>query len=786
MTTAEGAPVRPPARMKAAPGPAPVSVGVSGTLASVQVATGPRMTPTFDSQIRDYALWCTSGSNQVTVRYSGSGLAIDGSRGSTVDQAYTLVENQALVVRANGGEYWFRCLPRDFPRMNVTSNGTVPDGWYVIDTQDPFTGEAPPQLNLQYAMITDTNGTPVWYIGTTGGYFNTQRENPTQLSWSPQIGPVGLNPGSRFTNYDISSQDLWSVGPARTGYLDPHEYRQLSNGNYAWILTPPEQRDLSAYPSAQGVNSIWECRIQEADASGNALWEWRMGDHVGLEETRNSVAATGTPDSTLMQFGRWDPYHCNAVDEAPTDDPSGRWKAGDLLVSARDLNAVYLIDRRTGELRWKLGGTAPTEPGTAYIKDFRTATGQPAKPFVSQHDARFNEDGTITLFDNNYQAPNWTTGRKTRGVAYQVEPSTGTATETWTWSNDQENPSQFQGSFRRNSATGENVFGWGSLPGGGLTEVDNSGTVKRRIKITGLAGYRATKVPADSFEPWMLRDAAGRPIVECNAPILDKEAEMNGSLGGRTSGLQTDLPSGGCQRLYGEHAIVWSPQTGAFNNKGSIRQQWIAVGGAAGRMGYPTSDEFCGLRDGGCAQRFQGGLIYWQPGAGAQAVWGAIGEKYAQLGWENSQLGYPTSGEFCGLRDGGCAQRFQGGLIYWQPGAGAQTVWGAIGEKYAQLGWENSQLGYPTSGEFCGLRDGGCWQSYQGGAVYWSPASGAHNNLGVIRAEYGRQGWENGRLGYPVTDERCGIAAADGGCVQDYQGGTITWSPPRGAYTTFR
>lgn len=66
-----------------------------------------------------------------------------------------------------------------------------------------------------------------------------------------------------------------------------------------------------------------------------------------------------------------------------------------------------------------------------------------------------------------------------------------------------------------------------------------------------------------------------------------------------------------------------------------------------------------------------------------------------RLGWETGRLGYPVSDEFCGLKDGGCAQRFQGGLVYWSPGSGVAAVWGAIGERYAGLRWETSKLATP-------------------------------------------------------------------------------------------
>ncbi|SDK78239.1 Lyzozyme M1 (1,4-beta-N-acetylmuramidase), GH25 family, partial [Arthrobacter sp. ok362] len=44
-----------------------------------------------------------------------------------------------------------------------------------------------------------------------------------------------------------------------------------------------------------------------------------------------------------------------------------------------------------------------------------------------------------------------------------------------------------------------------------------------------------------------------------------------------------------------------------YGVKGGIASAWAAVGGGDGKLGYPTSNEICGLVNGGCYQRFQGG-----------------------------------------------------------------------------------------------------------------------------------------------------------------------------------
>ena len=76
------------------------------------------------------------------------------------------------------------------------------------------------------------------------------------------------------------------------------------------------------------------------------------------------------------------------------------------------------------------------------------------------------------------------------------------------------------------------------------------------------------------------------------------------------------------------------------------------------------------LGDGrGRARDYENGSIYFTPQTGAHEVHGDIREKWAQMGWERSELGYPTSDEHD--IPGGRASEFQRGRITWTPQGGA-------------------------------------------------------------------------------------------------------------------
>ena len=272
--------------------------------------------------------------------------------------------------------------------------------------------------------------------------------------------------------------------------------------------------------------------------------------------------------------------------------------------------------------------------------------------------------------------------------------------------------------------------------------------------------------------------SGNKQVQDTGALAITKKWDEKGGLDGQLGNSPRDraatdctLRRDGCVQRFDGGLIYWTPSTGAHNVWGRIHDRYAGMQWETSHLGYPTTDEFCGLARGGCGQHFEGGSLYWSPATDAHPVVGEIRNGYARLGWERGKLGYPLEAERCGLRDGGCVQAFQGGLMYWSPRTGTHAVWGRIGDKYANLRWETSRMGYPTGPEFCGLRGGGCAQRFQDGMIYWSPRSDAHPVWGMIGTQYAHQRWEQGPLGYPTSDERI----TRSGWEQDFQGGRLTW-----------
>jgi hypothetical protein len=97
----------------------------------------------------------------------------------------------------------------------------------------------------------------------------------------------------------------------------------------------------------------------------------------------------------------YDPFHVNSVSEDGN---------GNLLLSARNTNGLFLIDRKGGKVLSRIGGKK---------SDFDMGAGAPT---IGQHQAVLQPDGTISVLDNGGSTQYPTTpDRPTRGVFLRVD-----------------------------------------------------------------------------------------------------------------------------------------------------------------------------------------------------------------------------------------------------------------------------------------------------------------------------------------------------------------------------
>ena len=160
-----------------------------------------------------------------------------------------------------------------------------------------------------------------------------------------------------------------------------HDFERLPNGNtlvLIWELIPEElavQVRGGFTPDSEPGGMLGDV-VQEIAPSGEVVHQWRSWDHLSLEE-----------DAICFLEGRQEWTHQNTLNVTPD---------GDLLVSFRQTDTIGIVDRSSGEFRWKWG------PGK----------------ISHQHNPTFLDNGRVLLFDN---------GPHQRGVTHsrviEVDPS---------------------------------------------------------------------------------------------------------------------------------------------------------------------------------------------------------------------------------------------------------------------------------------------------------------------------------------------------------------------------
>ncbi|WP_432489293.1 LGFP repeat-containing protein [Kineococcus sp. SYSU DK018] len=198
--------------------------------------------------------------------------------------------------------------------------------------------------------------------------------------------------------------------------------------------------------------------------------------------------------------------------------------------------------------------------------------------------------------------------------------------------------------------------------------------------------------------------------------------------------------------------------------------------GPRGFLGEPLTGEIRTPNGKGAYVAFQGGSIYWSPWTGAHEVHGQILDGWGRLGWEGGFLGFPTGNEEYTDSRRGRYQEFEGGSVLWAPWTGAHALRGDIRFTYLNnMADPEGALGFPTTSEIRTPNGRGAYNAFQWGSIYWTPDYGAYPIWGQIRDIWARQGWENGRLGFPIS----GPLNIDGTYdqIQIFEGGFINWWP---------
>jgi uncharacterized protein with LGFP repeats len=103
------------------------------------------------------------------------------------------------------------------------------------------------------------------------------------------------------------------------------------------------------------------------------------------------------------------------------------------------------------------------------------------------------------------------------------------------------------------------------------------------------------------------------------------------------------LDGGGYQISSAWWTILWSPSTGAHELHSEILDRYRSLGAERGLCGFPISDEVAWPS--GARSLFQRAAIYWSPEMGAHEVYGAIRDRYEAIRGPGGHLAFPVTDE---------------------------------------------------------------------------------------------------------------------------------------------
>lgn len=241
---------------------------------------------------------------------------------------------------------------------------------YIFAATGPGLGSPFPTRAQPGLMIFDRNGSLVWFRALTAATakannFGVQTyQGKPVLTWFQGTVPLGFATAGAYYLADDSYTTIRTLGGANGVPADLHEF-----------LLTPEGTALHTGYQYLGKEKLYAGHATEVDvATGDVVFDWSSYPAV--------------PPSLSYVPGE-DYFHINSIDLWPGSERN-------LLISSRHTSAVYLIERSSGRILWRVGGKAST---------FAMVGAATGTRFEYQHDARALADGTgFSVFDDGSAA----------------------------------------------------------------------------------------------------------------------------------------------------------------------------------------------------------------------------------------------------------------------------------------------------------------------------------------------------------------------------------------------
>ncbi|MFC2091041.1 arylsulfotransferase family protein [Bacteroidota bacterium] len=329
-----------------------------------------------------------------------------------------------------------------FPDFDVLESNSPFEGYFFLAAQGVNAPEG-----KHYIAIVDNYGVPVFFKIMPKASVGMKLLND---------GTIGYAHGTPRKLYLMDTMlnvfdTITTVGEK----LDAHDWAINHNGDYHRLLFAQYRRivDMSQLiDGGQTAATIEETIIQEFDENNNLLFNWKTENLFNILD--------GNDESFFVDFTREviDYSHLNGIDF---------YSDTSFVVSSRHMDEITCIDRRTGEIIWRLGGK---NNQFTFLND--------TLGFNHQHCPRRLANGNLLLFDNgNLHVPEFSSA-----LEYELNVVNMTAKLVNRYRRSTDVFGKQHGSVQR-LENGNTLATWG--PGWpSFTEFHPDGTIAMEIDMT--------------------------------------------------------------------------------------------------------------------------------------------------------------------------------------------------------------------------------------------------------------------------------------------------------------
>ncbi|KAH8664773.1 ASST-domain-containing protein [Ilyonectria robusta] len=279
-------------------------------------------------------------------------------------------------------------------------------------------------------------------------------------------------------------------GDLATLSADSHEAYLTADDTVLLIVCPEINVNLTSFGGHES-DPVLNCHVQEIEPVGNkVLFQFGTLEFFDVSDTYWKYKGKGVYDLSTPAF---DFCHMNSIEKTPE---------GDFLISYRHLRAIILVDGRTREVKWVMGGKRNQFNGISQ--------GNKSATFYWQHQPRMTGKNRMLLFDNaglnNGYCPNRTCSR---GLELEFDPVKKTVWVVNEYYHPQDIMSSSRGGAQR-LANGNTLIAWGQnamftehTPEGEIVLDFQRGRVGHHDHGSPpLIAYRAFKGPWEGKPTW--------------------------------------------------------------------------------------------------------------------------------------------------------------------------------------------------------------------------------------------------------------------------------------------